>query len=111
MTKQEKYMRMFNNGMSRAEIARECGVNPSVVSRAIKVAQTKDYVEEGKLTSEWKQYIFSLATNDMNVHKTGKEYGIEYGVFRYRLKQIHKNTGLNPCCFYDLIKLVEMAKE
>lgn len=111
MTKQEKYMRMFDSGMSRTEIAKECGVWTSTVSRLIKLARKKEFVEEGQLTSEQKQYVLSLAANDMNISKTAQEFGIKYGTFFQRLKQIYRHTGLNPCCFYDLIKLVEMAKE
>lgn len=111
MTKQEKYMRMFDSGMSMKEIAKECGVCPATVSRMIGFARKKEFVEEGHLTSEQKQYVLSYAKNDMNLCKTAQEYGVKHETFWHRFKRIHEKTGLNPRCFYDLIKLVEMAKE
>lgn len=111
MTKQEKYMRMFDSGMPISEIAKECGVLPSTVSRLIRTARKKEFVEEGKLTSEQKSYILSYARNDMNLCKTAQEYGVRYETFWYRFNRIQEKTDLNPRCFYDLIKLVEMANE
>lgn len=111
MTKQEKYMRMYDSGMSMTDIAKECGVCLATVSRMIKLARKKRFIEDGKLSPEWETYIISLAANDMCINKTAKECEVEYGALYHKLKQIHRHTGLNPCCFYDLIKLVEMAKE
>lgn len=58
-----------------------------------------------------KEVVIALAENNMNESKTGRalfmsRHTVEY--YEARIKQI---TGLDPTNFYDLHKLVEMARK
>lgn len=58
-----------------------------------------------------RKFILALAENDMKVCKARKSVFFSDTGFRYHLNKIKKETGLSPWNFYDLIRLVEMAKE
>ena len=54
--------------------------------------------------------IFHFAENRMNLSETARAMFIHRNTLIYRLDKIQSATGLNPCRFYDLCKLVPMAK-
>ena len=58
-----------------------------------------------------KEIILAMAENDM--HATAAAVALNYhrNTIMYHLEQISKLYGLNPRCFYDLCRLVDMAKE
>lgn len=55
--------------------------------------------------------ILSLAKNDMRPTDAGYEMDLHRGTVMYRIDKIKRLTGLDPRKFYDLIKLVEMARK
>lgn len=58
-----------------------------------------------------KQIILAMAQNDLNVSYTAKTLNRSRNGLDYHLNKIKKKTGLCPTSFYDLIELLEMAKE
>lgn len=57
------------------------------------------------------QVILSLCSNNMSVSAVARELHYHRNTVMYHIKQIEKETGLNPQRFYDLVDLVEMVKE
>lgn len=55
--------------------------------------------------------ILSLAKNNMNVTDTAYELHRHRNGILYRIGKIKRITGLDPMNFYDLCKLVEMARK
>ncbi len=55
--------------------------------------------------------IIAFAENDMITEKTAKVMVYSRNTVDYHLKNIKKKTGLNPMCFFDLIRLYAMATE
>lgn len=64
-----------------------------------------------KLNENQKQIILLLAENNMCLSATAKNGFRARTTVDYHIRKILKDTGLNPNNFYDLCKLVEMAKE
>ena len=58
-----------------------------------------------------RKFILALAESNMKIYRARKKVFLSDSGFRYHLNKIQKETGLSPWNFYDLIKLVEMAKE
>lgn len=63
------------------------------------------------MTEHHKKIILAYAANDMKIKKTAENLSYGETTIVYHLNQIHRKYGLNPRRFYDLVKLVEMAKE
>ena len=55
--------------------------------------------------------ILTLAKNNMRATETAHELGKHRNGILYRVEKIKRITGLDPTVFYDLCKLVEMAKK
>ena len=55
--------------------------------------------------------ILTLAKYSMRATKTAYELGKHRNGILYRVEKIKRITGLDPMVFYDLCKLVEMAKK
>jgi carbohydrate diacid regulator len=55
--------------------------------------------------------ILSLAENNMRATETSYALYVHRGTVMYRIAKIKALTGLDPQKFYDLCKLVEMAKK
>ena len=55
--------------------------------------------------------IFTLAKYSMWATETAYELGKHRNGILYRVEKIKRITGLDPMVFYDLCKLVEMAKK
>lgn len=55
--------------------------------------------------------IISLAENNMRATETSYDLDVHRGTVMYRIGKIKALTGLDPMVFYDLCKLVEMAKK
>lgn len=64
-----------------------------------------------QLTELQKETILAFAECDMNYSETGRKTYVARNTLIYRLEKIHRVTGLNPKRFYDLVKLVDMARE
>ena len=56
------------------------------------------------------QIILTLAKNNMKPTETSYDLDVHRGTVMYRIDKIKSITGLDPLNFYDLHKLVEMAK-
>lgn len=63
------------------------------------------------LTDIEKEIILAYAECDMNTVRTGRKIYLHWNSIEWRLKRIHQKTGLDPKRFYDLVKLVEIAKD
>lgn len=55
--------------------------------------------------------ILGLAEHDMNLRKAAKLLFVHRNTMVYHINRVKRITGLNPMKFYDLCKLVKMAKE
>ena len=55
--------------------------------------------------------ILGLAEHDMNLSKAAKLLFVHRNTMVYHINRVKRITGLNPMKFYDLCKLVKMAKE
>lgn len=62
------------------------------------------------LTPLDKEIIKALADNDMSVLAVSKGLFMHYSTINYHLAKIHRETGLNPRKFYDLLALLDMIK-
>ncbi len=54
------------------------------------------------------EVIKSMCDCDMNVSRVARELHYHRNSIVYRIEQIKEKTGLNPSCFYDLVKLKDM---
>jgi len=54
--------------------------------------------------------ILSLADNNMSVNATARNLCYHRNTVQYHIDGVKKETGLNAKQFYDLVKLVEIAK-
>lgn len=57
-----------------------------------------------------RETVLCYAESNMNVRETARRMFYHSETIRYRLRQVRKTTGLNPMNFFDLTKLVEMAR-
>ena len=55
--------------------------------------------------------ILAYAAHDMCCYRAHDDVHLSKNGMNYYLDRIQKDTGLNPRCFYDLVKLVEMAND
>jgi sugar diacid utilization regulator len=62
------------------------------------------------LTETQARIILTLAANNINVSATAKATYYGRSTLEFHLHQIRERTGLNPKNFYDLQKLVHMAR-
>ena len=53
----------------------------------------------------------AYADNSMNASEAARELFMHRNTLVYHLEKIKKLTGLNPCCFYDLAKLMSTEGE
>ena len=58
-----------------------------------------------------RETILAFADCNMNIRETARRLYFGCTTISYRLGKIHELYGLDPRNFYDLCKLVEMAKE
>lgn len=63
------------------------------------------------MDERYKAIIESMANNDMNTASVSRELYFHWNTTAYHLDKIREKTGLDPRCFYDLVKLVEMVNE
>ena len=63
------------------------------------------------LTVEEADIIFAIARCDMVRERVSRELYYHRNSLRNKVNKIKEKTGLNPYKFYDLIKLLEIAKE
>ena len=62
------------------------------------------------MTYRHAKMILAFAEKDMKVKATADKIYSSEGCLAYQFDKIHKETGLNPRKFFDLVTLVEMAK-
>ena len=62
------------------------------------------------MTELEKNVILIYADNNMDISKTARAAKYHRNSIVYWLEKIKEKYGLNPRNFYDLIRLVEMAK-
>lgn len=60
----------------------------------------------GDVTYTQKQIIKAFARCDMNAARTAKETMYSHQNVDYHLRMVQIKTGLNPRCFFDLIRLL-----
>ena len=63
------------------------------------------------MTEHEKIIIMAYARNDMSIRKTADVLRFGYTTINYHLEKIWEKYGLNPKRFFDLVQLVEMAKD
>ena len=63
------------------------------------------------MTNDDKALLRAYAENNMNRSQTSKAVYLHTNAIRYRFAVIRRETGLNPQCFYDLVKLLGIAGE
>lgn len=61
------------------------------------------------MTNEDKALIRAYAENNMNREQAARQVYMHRNTAGYRFERIKKETGLDPQCFYDLVKLVKMV--
>jgi sugar diacid utilization regulator len=64
-----------------------------------------------KITKKQKMAILAFAECNMNASETARKLSHNRNTVVGKLETVKDNTKLNPFSFYDLIKLVEIAKE
>lgn len=62
-----------------------------------------------ELTDAERETILAYAKCDMNVSATSEAVFTSRNAVDYRLQRIKEKIGLDPKCFYDLVKLVDMC--
>ena len=68
----------------------------------------KKYLSKDRFAAE---VIVALADNSMNVTDTANAMYVDRGTVHYRVKKIRENTGMNPFNFYDMCKLLPVARK
>lgn len=62
------------------------------------------------MTERQKEIVLALAEGDMKPTKAKEKTFLHRNTVLYHIKQIKEETGLDPLKFYDLCKLVELAR-
>ncbi len=57
------------------------------------------------------EMVMAMADYNLNVTEVARQLYLHRNTVVYRLQNIHKKYGLNPCVFYDLCELVDMARK
>lgn len=65
---------------------------------------------KAEMTSVDFQIILALADNNMNESEAARVLFMHRNNVVYHIGKVKKLTGLDPTVFYDLVKLVQMAK-
>ena len=63
------------------------------------------------LTMKQAQVILALAECDMSSSQAAHVLHHHQNAVYYHIQKIRERTGLDPKCFYDLCKLVDMARK
>ena len=58
-----------------------------------------------------KEILIAFAECNMNVSETARVMTYHRNNVDYHLQKIEEKTGLNPKCFYDLVKLLQNEGE
>ena len=64
-----------------------------------------------RLTDAQKEVILNMAACGLTMNKAANRMNCGRSTVFYHVREIVKRTGLNPCDFYDMLKLIEMTKE
>lgn len=62
-----------------------------------------------RLSDRHRKLIATFAECDMRVSNTARVMHVSSNTVDYQLNKITQETKLNPKCFYDLVKLVDMC--
>lgn len=57
-----------------------------------------------------RETVFGMAECDMNITRLSKAKYLHRNSIEYRIQRLKDHTGLDARNFYDLFRLVEMAK-
>ena len=57
-----------------------------------------------------KKAILAYAASNMNATDAANKLYVHRNTLIYRLNRLKQKTGLDPQCFYDLIKLVKLVE-
>ncbi len=60
-----------------------------------------------KLSEAQKSVLRALADNDLKTCAAAKALYYSYNTILYHIKEIKNKTGMDPRCFWDLVKLLE----
>lgn len=63
------------------------------------------------MTLRQAEVIVSLADNNLNARAAARAMYVHYQTLLYNIRQIQKNTGLNPTSYHDMNELLPMARE
>ena len=63
-----------------------------------------------ELTDIDAQIVLALAENNMNESETARSLFMHRNTVVYHIGKVKKLTGLDPTNFYDLVELVQMAR-
>lgn len=66
--------------------------------------------QEDGMNERMREVVLALAGNDMVMERAAREIYLSRSTVEYHTRQIRERTGLDPRRFYDLQKLVEMAR-
>lgn len=55
-------------------------------------------------------FIRALADSNLNMTRAAKNISYSYNAVAWHRKRINENTGLDPCNFYDMTKLLKMIE-
>lgn len=91
---------LFGDGQRYFQKAVYCPMCGRPLSKNIKVSMSKEDAES----------VFRFAENRMRITETANAMFVHRNTIIYRLDKIRRATGLNPYWFYDLCKLVTIAK-
>lgn len=63
------------------------------------------------MTEYEKKVILALADKNMNVSAAARKVKYHRNTVVYHIERIKDKTGLNPCNFFDLLKLLKMVQK
>ena len=61
------------------------------------------------MTQTQKAVVIGMANNSLSVTKTAREMHYHHNTIQFHVQMIHKQTGLNPRNFFDMIQLYQEA--
>lgn len=89
--------------------------NPEICTQEINSIPAADVVPVVRCMSNISDTDVALlkayAAHNMNRAQTSKAVYLHTNSIRYRFAVIRRETGLDPQCFYDLVKLLGIAEE
>lgn len=63
------------------------------------------------MTKQQAKIIIALANNRLTTREAARSLNYHHNTIYYHRVKIRKSTGLDPCDFFDMQKLLPMAEE